>query len=89
VRFHIHPSVRLKRVRDGHAVLCVLANGKRWLFETEDGRVEIEESIFFASPDGPKPCAQIALHGTTGADVEIAWSLRHVERNRPKSPVPA
>jgi len=89
VRFHIHPSLRLKRVREGRAVLCVLANGKRWLFETEDGAVEIEESIFFASPDGPRPSAQIAVHGATGADVEIAWSLRHVERNRPRSPAPA
>lgn len=89
VRFHIHPSVRLKRVREGRAVLCVLASGKRWLFETEAGRAEIEESIFFASPDGSRPSAQIAVHGLTGADVEIAWSFRHVERNRPQSPTPA
>jgi uncharacterized heparinase superfamily protein len=89
VRFHIHPNVRLKRVRDGRAILCVLASGKRWLFETEAGTAEIEESIFFAAPNGPRPCAQIAVHGHTGADVEIAWSFRHVERNRPQSPAPA
>lgn len=89
VRFHIHPSVRVKRVRDGGAVLCVLADGKRWIFETEAGTAEIEESIYFASPDGPRPCAQIAVHSATGADVEVAWSFRHIERNRPPPPVPA
>jgi uncharacterized heparinase superfamily protein len=89
VRFHLHPSVRLKRVRDGRAILCVLPNGKRWLFETEAGAAEIEESIYFASLDGPRPSTQIAVHGLTGTDVEIAWSLRHVERNRPQSPAPS
>jgi len=88
-RFHIHPSARLKRVREGRAVLCVLASGKRWLFETEAGTAEIEESIFFAAPEGPRQSAQIVVHGLTGADVEIAWSFRHVERNRPQSPAPA
>jgi uncharacterized heparinase superfamily protein len=86
VRFHIHPSVRPKRVRDGRAVLCLLASGKRWLFETATGTVEIEEGIYFASPEGSRPCAQIAVHGLTGADAEVAWSFRHVERNRPQSP---
>jgi uncharacterized heparinase superfamily protein len=88
VRFHLHPSVRVKRVRDGRAVLCVLASGKRWLFETQTGAAEIEESIFFASPDGPRPSTQIALHGPTGTEVEIAWSFRHIERNRPQYPAP-
>jgi uncharacterized heparinase superfamily protein len=89
IRFHVHPNVRLKRVREGRAVLCLFPSGKRWLFETQSAPAEIEESIFFAAPDGPKACAQIAVHGMTGTDVEVAWSLRHVERNRPRSPVPA
>jgi uncharacterized heparinase superfamily protein len=82
LRFHIHPSVRLKRVRDGHAVLCVLPNGRRWLFETTNGFADIEESVFFAAPDGPRACAQIAVHGETEDGVEIEWSFRHVEKKR-------
>ena len=54
LRFHIHPNVRLKRVREGRAVLCILPNGRRWLFETSAGQANIEESIFFAAPDGPR-----------------------------------
>ncbi|MEJ0092474.1 MAG: heparinase II/III family protein [Methylocella sp.] len=86
VRFHIHPSVRLKRVRDGHAVLCVLPNGRRWLFETAGGGVDIEESIFFAAPDGPRPCAQIVINGVTEDGLEIEWSFRHVEKKRREQP---
>ncbi len=83
IRFHIHPSVRLKRVREGRAVLCVLPNGRRWLFETEDWLAEIEESIFFAAPDGPRGCAQIVIQGRTDGDVVVEWRLRHVEKKRP------
>ncbi|HUI19533.1 MAG TPA: heparinase II/III family protein [Methylocella sp.] len=85
LRFHIHPNVRLKRVRDGRAVLCVLPNGRRWLFETTAGEAHIEESIFFAAPDGPRSCAQIAVHGETGPGTVVEWSFRHIERKAPRS----
>ncbi|SFK47641.1 heparinase II/III family protein [Methylocapsa palsarum] len=82
VRFHIHPGVRLKRVRAGYAVLCVLPSGRRWLFESPRLPVEIEESIFFAGPDGPRSCAQIAVHGYTLDDSEVEWSFLQAERKK-------
>jgi uncharacterized heparinase superfamily protein len=85
IRFHIHPNVRLKRVREGRAVLCILPNGKRWLFENSAGQAAIEESIFFAAPDGPRSCAQIAVHGETGPDTVVEWSFRHIERKSPRN----
>jgi uncharacterized heparinase superfamily protein len=80
LRFHIHPNVRLKRVHEGGAVLCILPNGRRWLFETTAGRVVIEESIFFAAPDGPRSCFQIVIHDETGDGMVVEWSFRHVDR---------
>ena len=85
LRFHIHPNVRLKRVRGGRAVLCILPNGRRWLFETTAGPAGIEESIFFAAPDGPRSCAQIVVHGETGVGMVVEWSFRHVERKPPRN----
>ncbi len=86
LRFHIHPNVRLKRVREGRAVLCILPNGRRWLFETSAGQANIEESIFFAAPDGPRSCAQIAVHGETGpGGTGVEWSFRHIERKPSRS----
>jgi uncharacterized heparinase superfamily protein len=84
LRFHIHPNVRLKRVREGRNVLCVLPNGNRWLFETSTGQADIEESIFFAAPDGPRACAQIAVCGETGREAVINWSFRRLERKVPR-----
>ncbi|MCI0599907.1 MAG: heparinase II/III family protein [Beijerinckiaceae bacterium] len=85
VRFHIHPNVRLKRVREGRAALCILPNGNRWLFEPATGQADIEESVFFAAPDGPRSCAQIAVYGETAADTVVQWSFRHIERKTPRS----
>jgi uncharacterized heparinase superfamily protein len=85
IRFHIHPNVRLKRVREGRSVLCILPNGKRWLFENSAGQADIEESIFFAAPDGPRSCAQIAVHGETGPGTVVEWSFRHIERKSSQS----
>jgi len=84
LRFHIHPNVRLKKVREGRAILCLLPNGRRWLFESDQWLANIEESIFFAAPDGPRVCAQIAILGQAEADVEIEWRFRHVEKKPPK-----
>jgi uncharacterized heparinase superfamily protein len=85
LRFHIHPNVRLKRVREGRAVLCILPNGRRWLFETSTGQAHIEESVFFAAPDGPRSCGQIAVHGETSPTAAVEWIFRHVERKAPRS----
>jgi uncharacterized heparinase superfamily protein len=84
LRFHIHPNVRLKRVREGRGALCVLPNGNRWLFETSTAQAEIEGSIFFAAPDGPRGCAQIAVYGETGRETAIEWSFRSIERKAPR-----
>jgi uncharacterized heparinase superfamily protein len=84
LRFHIHPNVRLKRVREGLAVLFILPNARRWLFEASSGQVDIEESIFFAAPDGPRSCAQIVVHGEALPGTCVEWRLRHVERKTPQ-----
>jgi uncharacterized heparinase superfamily protein len=79
LRFHMHPNVRLKRLRQGRAVLCLLPNGRRWLFES-GWPADIEESIFFAAPEGPQGSAQIVIAGETEDGLEVEWSFRYVER---------
>jgi len=85
LRFHIHPNVRLKRVREGRSALCILPNGNRWLFEPATGHAGIEESVFFAAPDGPRSCAQITVCGETATDMILKWSFRRIERKTPRS----
>ena len=81
LRFHLHPSVRLRRLRDGAIVFCLLPNGRRWLFEASSAAT-VEESIFFAAPDGPRASAQIVVSGETLDGLEIEWTFRAVARKR-------
>ncbi len=85
LRFHVHPNVRLKRVREGHAILCLLPNGRRWLFESA-WAADIAESIFFAAPEGPQASSQIVINGETEDGLEIEWSFRYVERRTREAP---
>jgi uncharacterized heparinase superfamily protein len=80
IRFHIHPHVRTRLFNKERSVLCILPNRRRWIFEAVGAPLSIEESIFFAAPDGPRKCRQIVIGGLSNAPVEIAWSLRHIER---------
>lgn len=80
LRFHLHPGVRASRVQDGRAVLLILPNRVGWLFTAEDREVELEESIFLASPEGPRRTEQMVIRGTVGDSPEIRWRL---ERSGP------
>ena len=73
--------MRLKLLREGHAVLCLLPNGRRWMFESA-WAADIEESIFFAAPEGPQGSAQIVIDGETEDGLEIEWSFSYVERRK-------
>jgi len=75
IRFHIHPSVALTSIWDGLGVLLQTANGVALTFEAGGLQVDVEESIFFAAPDGPRACEQIVIHGVTSAISEVHWSF--------------
>lgn len=61
LRFHLHPDVRASRIAGGRAALLVLPDGEAWEFTTNAPDLAIEESAFFATPDGLRKCQQIVL----------------------------
>lgn len=79
LRFHVHPSVRLQRVIEGRAVLLLLPDATRWMFSTNEARIDVEESIFFAATDGPRPCEQMVIYAHSDQTPQIAWTLRRLE----------
>ncbi len=89
LRFHIHPNVRLQSVLEGRAVLLDLTDNSRWVFTAHDSRIEIEESIFFAATDRPRPCEQIVVYSRTDQATQIAWSFRRFEEKEEKDAAPA
>ena len=76
IRFHVHPSVQLQSVLDGDAALLDLPNGTRWILSTQDAPIEIEESIFFAAPDGPRATQQLVIYRSAAEPPHVAWTLR-------------
>ena len=75
LRFHIHHALRLQLIRNGTAAVVAFPTGDLWRFEAGGLPVEIEESIYFASAEGPRRIEQLVIRGHTGTSTEIAWSL--------------
>jgi uncharacterized heparinase superfamily protein len=75
IRFHIHPSVSLTPIWEGLGVLLQTADGVALAFEAGGLPVDVEESIFFAAPDGPRSCEQIVIHGVTSDSNEVHWTF--------------
>lgn len=73
IRFHLHPSVRAGSIDGGRGALLVTADGQQWTFRAPEGAVAIEESVFFAAPDGPRTTSQLVLSGPVVANAAIDW----------------
>jgi uncharacterized heparinase superfamily protein len=75
VRFHLHPKVRPSLADDGRGVLLLLPNGETWTFSAEEDEVAIEESIYLAGHDRPRPTEQIVIYGSARERPEVRWSF--------------
>jgi uncharacterized heparinase superfamily protein len=83
VRFHLHPLVKASRHSDGHGVMLVLPSKEVWTFDAYDERVELEESVYLAGPDGPRRSAQIVIYGQARAVPRVHWALSHQDAQEP------
>ncbi len=75
IRFHIHPSVTLTLISEGAAILLETPGGANLVFDAAGLPLAIEESVFFAAPEGPRPCEQIVIYGASADIDEIDWSF--------------
>ncbi len=78
LRFHLHPAVSAMRAGDGEAIVLDLPDGERWMFDAAGLPVGLEESVFFASPDGARACQQIVVGGRADATAEARWAFSRV-----------
>jgi uncharacterized heparinase superfamily protein len=51
------------------------ANGVTLTFEADGLPVDLENSVFFAAPEGPRACKQIVIHGVAADINEVRWSF--------------
>src|SRR5947209_13258391 len=83
VRFHLHPLVKASRHSDGHGVMLVLPSKEVWTFDAYEERVELEESVYLAGPDGPRRSVQIVIHGHARDMARVHWSFAHQDAAEP------
>ncbi len=91
LRFHLHPGVRAEQA-EGAKVRLTLPSGVVLLFEASRFLPVIEESIFFAAPEGPRKTVQIVVSGPPSAGIRLRWTFRrtdHFEGEAGQGPVSA
>jgi len=78
IRFHLHPSIKANRLSDGRGVMLLLPDRDVWTFTSYgEGGVQIEESVFLASLEGPRRTVQMVIYGHARAESKVRWSFRH------------
>jgi uncharacterized heparinase superfamily protein len=75
IRFHLHPSVKAGVIENGQGALLVTPSGQQWIFHASGFPLTIEESAFFAAPEGTRTTSQIVLIGKAKAGDGIDWVL--------------
>jgi uncharacterized heparinase superfamily protein len=75
VRFHLHPSIKANRLSDGHGAMLATPNKEVWTFSAYGDRVEIEESVYLAGPDGPRRTVQLVIYGRAGNAPRVRWAF--------------
>jgi len=75
VRFHLHPSVKANRLSDGHGAMLAMPNREVWTFSAYGDRVEIEESVYLASADGPRRTVQLVIYGRARNVPRVRWTF--------------
>ena len=88
VRFHLHPLIKASRLSDGHGAMLVLPNREVWTFNADQERVELEESVFLAGPDGPRRTVQIVIHGRAREVPRVHWPLIEGVSGEPAAEAP-
>ena len=83
VRFHLHPTLKANRHSDGHGAMLVLPNKEVWTFDAYEERVELEESVYLAGPDGPRRAVQIVIHGHAREVPRVHWTFAHQDAQEP------
>ena len=75
VRFHLHPSVKANRLSDGHGAMLAMPNKEVWTFSAYGDRVDVEESVYLAGPDGPRRTVQLVIYGRARNVPRVRWTF--------------
>ena len=70
--------MKVSLTQQGRAALLALAQGEAWVFEADSRVLAIEESVFFAAPDGPRRSSQIVIAADPAQIDALVWTLTRI-----------
>ncbi len=76
VRFHLHPHVEVSH--DGNSLRLEVLKGDAWNFISPDADIQLEDSIDFADPSGPRRTRQIVLNFRPVLTEKIRWRFTRI-----------
>ncbi len=89
IRFHLHPSIKATRSRDGASIMLMLPNKVGWRFSARGGRISLESSVYLPDSKSPRPTEQIVISGMAGRSDRILWAFKRIKNTsklRPQKP---
>lgn len=84
LRFHLHPLVRATRSSGGLSVRLDVPGGISWTFTAGGMPIQIEESIFFATPEGARRTDQLVVTGGFRSQPVINWRFERDDAPAPR-----
>ena len=79
LRFHLHPAIQAEPAGDGNGIALRLPSGDVWRFSCEGHAPMLDDSIFFAAPDGARPTQAIVITGRVAETSALRWSFARLE----------
>lgn len=79
LRFHLHPDIKASLATNSETCLLETREGEQWRFDCPGYKVELVESIFFATLPAPKTTWQIVVHAKAYDNPEINWALQKIQ----------
>jgi uncharacterized heparinase superfamily protein len=58
--------------------MLMLPNKEVWTFNAYEDRIDLEESVYLAGPDGPRRTMQIVVYGRARKTPRVQWTFAHV-----------
>jgi uncharacterized heparinase superfamily protein len=97
LRFHLHPAVKATRLKNGQGAVLVTPDLEVWTFTVAGGEVDLEDSVYLATAEGPRRTTQLVVHAGARGSSRVAWSFQvrppglsrsspHAREEEPKQP---
>ena len=78
IHFHLHPEVKIRPTET--ETTCYLETPSRqvWAFTCDEVNPQVEESVYFAAPSGPRKTSQIVLKLNACGIPDLNWSFQKI-----------